>query len=102
MEPTEIRRLLDVMPASDDDKIVSKPEQAIVIDTALRCPGIRSDRYLLILICGVVLNATRFCCCCDGVGLRELWFAGHLSRCCSRVLGAMVQLIEGGVVVAFD
>jgi len=57
----EIRRLLDVMPASaDDDKNCQQAGASKVIDSPFRCPGIRSDRYLLILICGVVSshNAT--------------------------------------------
>jgi len=57
------------MPAwADDDKIVSKPEQAIVIDT-LPLPW-NQHRYLLILICGVVRQAATRFAVVDGVGLR--------------------------------
>lgn len=112
MEPTaEIRRLLDVMPASGRmmTKIVSKPEQAIVIDSSFPLPWNQERPIFINFDLWRRLDKPQR----DLLLLRTVsWLTGvkwfkpdiYQGAVVAGVLGAMVQLIEGdavGVVVAF-
>lgn len=112
MEPTaEIRRLLDVMPASGRmmTKIVSKPEQAIVIDSSFPLPWNQERPIFINFDLWRRLDKPQR----DLLLLRTVsWLTGvkwfkpdiYQGAVVAGLLGAMVQLIEGdavGVVVGF-
>ena len=111
MEPTaEIRRLLDVMPASGRmmTKIVSKPEQAIVIDSSFPLPWNQARPIFINFDLWRRLDKPQR----DLLLLRTVsWLTGvkwfkpdiYQGAVVAGLLGAMVQLIQGdavGVVVA--
>lgn len=111
MEPTaEIRRLLDVMPASGRmmTKILSKPEQAQVIDSPFPLPWnqerpifINFDLWRRLSKPQRDLLLLRNCCWLTGVK----WFKPDVYQgvVVAGLLGAMVELVQRdavGVIVA--